>query len=105
MIEGKYIKDGEITEVFLPNGLTQLIVEPQREIQAFTFMPRKTTKKKGQKYWVKDFLILISLVFPLIPTTMLALGAGSVRMLLILLAIGGGWDALIVHANNPLRSN
>lgn len=103
MIEGTYVKNGEVTEVFLPNGLTQLIVEEPKEIQAFTFKPKVIRKKRSIWIVIKDILILASLMFPIVPVSALFLGIGIPSIWQVLCVIGGVWDALVIFANNPLR--
>lgn len=106
MIEGRFVKDGEITEVILPNGLTQLIVdEPEeKEIQAFTFMPRKIEKKRTWLAELKDVLILISLTFPIVPTVAILFGL-DFNLYISLLCATCAWDGIVMYANKPLQKN
>ena len=44
-IRGTYAKNGNITEIFLPNGITELQSdEPQRELKVYTMTPKKKTE-------------------------------------------------------------
>ena len=96
MIEGRYVKNGEVTEVFLPNGLTQLIVEGTKpiEIQAFTFPPRRKVRKKSKLQEVA----ILSLIIPLIPAMAMLFGY-NLCLCIGLFSAGIVWDSILMYAN------
>lgn len=100
MIEGRYVKDGNVTEVFLPNGLTQFIVDEEKEIQAFTFAPKKVSVRKTWRSKVKNTLILASLVFPVVPVVSALFLGVSFRLCVCLFCAGWAWDGIVMYANH-----
>lgn len=97
MIMGRFVKNGEVTEVFLPNGLTQLIVEEIKpaEIQAFTFLPRRKERKKSK---LQEVMILLSLIAPLIPAMAMLFGY-NLYLCIGLFSAGIIWDSIVMYAN------
>lgn len=67
-MRGTYVKNGEVTEVYIGNGITQIFPE-KKEIDAFTFLPRGQKQKKNKsgfkmtrKKWITYIKILLGIL-------------------------------------------
>ena len=96
MIEGRFVKDGKITEIFLPDGLTELKCE--KEIEAFTFKPRVMPVKKKEGF-LRKALVVLSLGTPAIPVALAFTGGISFTAFFILSFIFSSWVIMVVSAN------
>lgn len=104
MVEGRFLKNGEIIEVSCPNGLTELIVADNMvvseykpmELHAITFFPRKQERKENKR---KNIAIISSMFLPIAVLIMAWNGLldGLVAMIFFILA--WVWDGMVVYSN------
>lgn len=106
-MKGTYVKDGNITEVYIGNGVTELLPEkndtgPYLGIQAFTFYPRQVKKKSLHKRHlrlIRWFSILCSAFCPISILMLLADRIHSSSVFMCFCAVTSAWAVYVIAAN------
>ena len=105
-MKGTYVKNEEITEVYIGNGITQLFppeeikdVEEIKTIEAFTFMPRNNQEKKKNKKG-RNTMIFLSVVAPVITLCVFATTLIFYPVIFWILFLGAfSWSGIVLYAN------
>ena len=92
MIQGRFVKEGSVTEVILPDGMTEIA---PKEIQVFAWPKRRVRKPLWQK-----ILVIASAVVPFSLFYIFAYQMDSHPALFnVLLALYSAWVGILVYAN------
>lgn len=92
MIQGRFVKEGNVTEVILPDGMTEIA---PKEIQVFAW-PKRRIKKP---FWQK-MLVVASAVVPFSLFYIFAYQMEAHPVLFnVMLTLYSAWVGILVYAN------
>lgn len=113
-MRGTYVKNGEITEVYIGNGITQIFPPEESEgvacereeiktIDAFTFMPKNVQEKKKNKRG-RNIIIFLSVIAPVIALCFFATTLIFYPIIFWIFFLGSfSWVSIVLYANTIHR--
>lgn len=113
-MKGTYVKNGEITEVYIGNGITQIFPPEKLEdevceqekiktIDAFTFMPKNVQEKKKNRRG-RNIIIFLSVVAPVLALCFFATTLVFYPVIFWLFFLGSfSWAGIVLYANTIHR--
>lgn len=91
-MKGTYVKKGEVTEVVIGDGITEILPPEEKQLHAlFYFMPKHEKKRKSLLH---KALILASVAAPFVAAEFVAL-----PLFAPVYALAVGWLGIVVYAN------